>query len=111
MCDASVASSASSSTRLSAPRSEVPTVFILANKVARRPDGLATTRCARNQRPPSPPSVAPGELGEAAERVREPHLLDRPAARVEQARARDEVGQALRARDRHVQAVAGEEEV
>jgi hypothetical protein len=51
-----------------------------------------------------------GDFDEAAEGVREPHLLHRPAIRIQQPRARVQVRQALRARDRHVQAVAREEE-
>jgi hypothetical protein len=48
-------------------------------------------------------------LDEPAERVHEPHLVDRVAADVDQARAADQVREALRARDRDVQAVAREQ--
>jgi hypothetical protein len=51
------------------------------------------------------------DLDEPPEGVREPHLLDRAAVGVQQTRARDQVREALRPRDRHVQAVAREEEV
>ena len=40
-----------------------------------------------------------------------PHLLDRPAADLEQSRRAHQVRQALRARDRHVQPVPREQEL
>ena len=60
-----------------------------------------------SQRLPSPIRV----LNQQAQRVREAHLLDRPAVRIEETRRTDEVRQALGARDRDVEAVAAEEEL
>jgi hypothetical protein len=55
--------------------------------------------------------VACGQLDERAQRVSQPHLLHRPAIRVQQPRARHQVRQALRSRDRHIEPVAREQEV
>ena len=46
-----------------------------------------------------------GELDEAAERVREAHVVDRLAVDVEERRRADEVRKALRARDSDVQSI------
>ena len=48
--------------------------------------------------------LLPSELDEAAERIREPHLRDRARVHLEEPRRADEVGEAARPRDRHVQA-------
>src|SRR5919109_4281200 len=61
----------------------------------------------------TPPSsrLLLGHLHEPAERIYELHLLHRPTFRIKKPRAGDDVGQAARPRDRHVQAVPREEEV
>ena len=50
-----------------------------------------------------------GHLHEPAQRVDQPHLLDRPRARFQQPGARHDERQAHRARDGDVQAIAREE--
>src|ERR671930_2320198 len=51
------------------------------------------------------------QLREPAERVREPHVLDRLAIDLKEARRAHEVREALRPRDRDVQPVPREQEV
>src|SRR6266480_6382376 len=48
-------------------------------------------------------------FSQPAQRVNQLHLLNRPAARFEEPWRADEKGKALRARDRDVEAIAGEQ--
>ena len=77
---------------------------------ARRAAASARRRNGGRSRRPGP-LLRLRHLDEPAQRVREPHLRDRAAVHLEQARRAHEIGEAPRARDRDVQPVAREQEL